>query len=129
MIDMPDPMSAADPRPKIIAFGDSTTAPREGVTIYADLLRSELPKLGFDALVLNAGVPSSTTTQGDSQEAAPLVDIYQAFQRHAKRSQMPHDELLLDGIHPNSAGHRLIADLLLPPIRTELAAIRAVGIE
>jgi lysophospholipase L1-like esterase len=45
----------------IVAFGDSTTAPRQSVRTYSDILRAELPKRGIDAKVINAGVPGNTT--------------------------------------------------------------------
>jgi len=41
----------------------------------------------------------------------PLVDIHQEFQQHDT------DKLLLDGMHPNDAGHALIAQRLVPIIR------------
>jgi len=46
---------------KIVAFGDSTTAPRGKLIVYADLLERELPARGVDAWVFNAGVPGDTT--------------------------------------------------------------------
>ncbi len=49
----------------IVAFGDSTTAPREvdgqPLVVYADVLRKDLPGKGVDARVINAGVPGNTT--------------------------------------------------------------------
>ena len=47
--------------PRIVAFGDSTTAPRLAVKVYPWLLQRELPTLGLDAWVVNAGVPGNTT--------------------------------------------------------------------
>ena len=47
------------------------------------------------------------------QERVPLIDIFQAFQGYAKRPSQTMDELLVDGMHPNSKGQRLVADLLL----------------
>lgn len=44
----------------------------------------------------------------------PLVDIHEAC-----LAKDP-DKLLLDGMHPNDAGHALAADLLLPVIRDQL---------
>lgn len=44
----------------------------------------------------------------------PLVDAHEAF-----LAKDP-DKLLLDGMHPNDAGHAIIADLLLPVIREQL---------
>lgn len=49
----------------------------------------------------------------------PLVDVYAAF---SQRSEDPGlDKLLLDGMHPNDWGQRLVADLLAPAI-AELAS-------
>jgi lysophospholipase L1-like esterase len=39
---------------------------------------------------------------------AALVDIDKAYREHGRTG-----DLLLDGMHPNSAGHRLTAELLL----------------
>jgi lysophospholipase L1-like esterase len=44
----------------------------------------------------------------------PLVDIHKDFQQH------DIDKLLLDGMHPNDAGHEVVAQSLVPIIR-ELA--------
>jgi lysophospholipase L1-like esterase len=45
----------------MVAFGDSTTAPRAGLVVYTQLLESELPARGIEVKVSNAGVPSSST--------------------------------------------------------------------
>ena len=49
----------------VVALGSSTTAPRNTpqgpLVVYADLLRKELPKLGINGPVVNAGVPADTT--------------------------------------------------------------------
>jgi lysophospholipase L1-like esterase len=54
-----------------------------------------------------------------ASEKAPLVDVYAAFEAHGKQQGHSIDELLLDGCHPNDAGHRLVADLLLEKIAAE----------
>jgi len=41
----------------------------------------------------------------------PLVDIHKEFH------QRDVDQLLLDGMHPNDAGHEIIAQLLVPAVR------------
>ncbi|MFA6543301.1 MAG: exo-alpha-sialidase [Limisphaerales bacterium] len=43
----------------------------------------------------------------------PLVDVHEAF-----LAKDP-DKLLLDGMHPNDEGHKLIADLLMPVVRNQ----------
>lgn len=42
-----------------------------------------------------------------------LVDVAQGFEQYAAEEGQSVDDLLLDGMHPNERGHRLIADLLL----------------
>jgi lysophospholipase L1-like esterase len=49
-------------------------------------------------------------------ERVPLVDVYAAFAAYGREPGRTTDELLLDGVHPNDAGHKLVADLLLEPI-------------
>ncbi len=54
---------------RIVAFGDSTTAPRrvgerDMLEVYANRLAHELPALGFRTHLFNAGVPSDTTERG-----------------------------------------------------------------
>jgi len=47
-------------------------------------------------------------------ENVPLVDVYRIFKDYSQ--QHPERPLLLDGMHPNDWGHRLIADQLLTVI-------------
>ncbi len=42
----------------------------------------------------------------------PLVDIYAAFERYDQQPGRKIDDLLLDGMHPNDKGHRLVCDEL-----------------
>ena len=44
-------------------FGDSTTAPRGSVTVYAERVNTMLQSIGSSLSVYNAGVPSNTTAQ------------------------------------------------------------------
>ena len=46
----------------------------------------------------------------------PLVDVYAAFQKHGKLPGKSVDGLLLDGMHPNDEGQRMIADMLIETI-------------
>lgn len=41
----------------------------------------------------------------------PLAEVHEAFETHAER-----DAMIPDGIHPNAAGQRLIAETLLPVV-------------
>ena len=51
------------------------------------------------------------------QNKIPLIDLYSAYYRYAKKSGRPMDELFLDGMHPNDQGQRIEADLLLKEIK------------
>jgi lysophospholipase L1-like esterase len=42
-----------------------------------------------------------------------LVDIYQQFKRYSRSPGRDLNDLLLDGMHPNDAGHALIAKLVI----------------
>jgi lysophospholipase L1-like esterase len=46
------------------------------------------------------------------QEGVTLVDVYAAFVAYAKKEGRSVDDLLLDGMHPNNEGHRIVAELL-----------------
>ena len=46
----------------------------------------------------------------------PLAEVHEAFEKHPQR-----DALIPDGIHPNAAGQRLIADTILPAVVRALA--------
>jgi sialidase-1 len=61
------------------------------------------------------------------EEEVTLLDVCAAFQAHGKQPGRSTDDLLLDCEHPNSQGHRLIADLLLAsePLTTGLARRQA----
>jgi hypothetical protein len=56
----------------------------------------------------------------------PLVDVYAAFQEYGKDKSLSIDDLLLDGMHPNDKGHRLVADLLIKEILTPIVDLSAV---
>lgn len=211
-------LSAAGEPVRIVAFGDSTTAPRLNLVPYATLLEEELTRCAAPVKVINAGVRGDTTAAAalrldrdvlahdpalviiqfgindsaidvwktppatgprvpldqfrenlrhfiktlkdrgasvilmtpnplawtpalqkqygrlpyDPQDPAgfnaplvayteavrelaaamqvPLVDVARAHAEHARHSTEP---LLLDGIHPNGEGHKLVARLLI----------------
>lgn len=67
---------------------------------------------GFDAPVLASY--NEAVRKLAAELTVPLVDVHGAFT--AKNA----DNLLLDGMHPNDAGHQLIADLLVPILRDQL---------
>lgn len=55
------------------------------------------------------------------EKQVPLVDIYAAFEKYAEKEGQSAQDLLLDGIHPNTAGQQMVADLLIPQIKATLA--------
>ena len=46
-------------------------------------------------------------------QKVPFIDVYAAFENYGKVAYQSVDDLLIDGIHPNNTGHRIIAHLLL----------------
>jgi lysophospholipase L1-like esterase len=59
----------------IVAFGDSTTAPRTGVTnVYADILRTQLPTDGITGSVVNEGVPGDNTNGAVSRFSTDVLN-------------------------------------------------------
>ena len=46
----------------------------------------------------------------------PLIDVHNVFQAYGQKPGQSVDDLLLDGMHPNDQGQRLVADLLIPEI-------------
>ena len=53
-----------------------------------------------------------------AEESVPLVDIHRLFHDYGKENGQGMDDLLLDGVHPNAAGHKLVAEALLPVLQT-----------
>lgn len=53
--------------PTIVAFGDSTTAPRGNTEVYATLLSNELSFEGGDVKVINSGIGGNTTSNAKSR--------------------------------------------------------------
>ncbi len=57
-------------------------------------------------------------------EDVPLIDVYHGFEDYAKTHGNSVDDLLLDGIHPNERGHRLVADQLIAELLQQETANR-----
>ena len=57
---------AKDPRPRIVAFGDSLTAGygTEAGQSYPEFLQQDLDRLGYHYRVINAGISGNTTKDG-----------------------------------------------------------------
>lgn len=54
------------------------------------------------------------------KKEVPLLDVWQLYEDYAAVPGQDVDDLLLDGVHPNSAGHALLAGHLRPMIVAEL---------
>jgi lysophospholipase L1-like esterase len=52
-----------------------------------------------------------------NEELVELIDIYKAFESYGNGSLELRDELLLDGVHPNDAGHKISSELIANRIR------------
>ena len=50
------------------------------------------------------------------EEGVPLVDVFKAFLEYDRGEGQSVDDLLLDGMHPNDEGHRIVAELLAAEI-------------
>jgi lysophospholipase L1-like esterase len=50
------------------------------------------------------------------KQKIPLIDVYAAYSAYGKIDKQSVNDLLLDGMHPNDKGHRIVADLLIPEI-------------
>ncbi len=55
------------------------------------------------------------------EEKIPLIDVHRLFHDYGKVEGQLIDDLLLDGVHPNAAGHRLVAEALLPVLQNALS--------
>lgn len=73
---------------------------------------------GFDKLHLRAYAEAMRGVAAEMK--VPLVDIHAAYAEYSKSTGKPAETLLLDGVHPNDDGQQLVADKLLPVIRSEL---------
>lgn len=65
---------AAGPAVRVVAFGDSLTAPRGPLVTYATLLARELPGRGAAVELLNAGVPGNTTVAARARYKRDVLD-------------------------------------------------------
>jgi lysophospholipase L1-like esterase len=57
----------------VVAFGDSTTAPREGVTVYTELLQSHWQERQPPVRVVNAGVQGDDTRRARARFRADVL--------------------------------------------------------
>lgn len=59
----------------IVAFGDSTTAEREGVEVYPAILTSEVRVSDVPVQVFNKGIPKNTTSDARVRFQADVLDL------------------------------------------------------
>lgn len=65
---------------RIVAFGDSTTAPRASLTVYPALLEKELSaRLAVPCQIVNAGKPGNTTTMARQRFEADVLAVRPAL--------------------------------------------------
>src|SRR3954454_18567866 len=72
LLSLPALAVSAEPL-KVVCFGDSTTAPREGVITYCDSLQREYSP-GSRATVHNRGVPGNTTVMARARFQKDVLD-------------------------------------------------------
>ncbi len=71
--------------------------------------------LGFNATLVDY---VQVAREVAKKESITLVDIHQMFMDYHSGEGQNLSDLLLDGMHPNDKGHRIIADALLAAINT-----------
>ncbi len=69
--------------------------------------------LGFNVTLVDYAQAIRDIAQ---QQEVDLVDLHQKFMEYEAIEGQKLDDLLLDGMHPNDKGHRLLTDALLPII-------------
>lgn len=69
-----DDRAGGDEKSGIVAFGDSTTAARGSLVVYASRLEHLFEGLGRSVRVINAGVPGNTTEDGRARFQQDVLD-------------------------------------------------------
>lgn len=82
------------------------------VLIAPNILGAKYGKLQNDRLLKYVKVVRKLSKKHETG----LVDNYKLFKEYEKKSGNTFEELMLDGVHPNDAGHRLIAEKLVTEI-------------
>jgi lysophospholipase L1-like esterase len=59
-----------------------------------------------------------------AEEKVPLIDVYALYGEWERLNGGSCKQLMSDGMHPNTAGHRLVADALEPLIRAKFDVLR-----
>ncbi|MCA8992808.1 MAG: SGNH/GDSL hydrolase family protein [Planctomycetaceae bacterium] len=58
------------------------------------------------------------------EQSVPLIDVDVAFREYGQEPDQSMNDLLLDGMHPNERGHRLITELLLPELSSQVKSLQ-----
>ena len=74
--------------------------------------------LGFNATLVDY---VQVVREVAEQEKVPLVDLHKRFMDYHRVEGQDLNDLLLDGMHPNDKGHRMIADALLPMVVSQFS--------
>ena len=74
--------------------------------------------LGFNATLVDY---VQVVREVAEQEKVSLVDVHKQFMDYHSVEGQDLSDLLLDGMHPNDKGHRMIADALLPVIVSQFS--------
>ena len=53
------------------------------------------------------------------REKVTVIDVYAAFEAFGKKAGQSVDDLLLDGMHPNDRGQRIVGGLLVEALAGE----------
>jgi predicted neuraminidase len=64
---------------------------------------------GFNGLLVKYNEAAAKVAQSSE---VPFIDMQRAYRDHAEKKKVEIDKLLLDGMHPNDEGHRLVSGLL-----------------
>lgn len=59
-----------------------------------------------------------------AKHKVPLIDVDLAFKQYAEQPSQSIDDLLLDGMHPNEQGHKLISNLLFSELKEQIEQLR-----
>lgn len=74
---------------------------------------------GFNVLLSKY---ASAVRQIARTEGVELIDVYDLFERSERDGTATVEDLLLDGMHPNARGHRLIADRLMATLTNDASS-------
>ena len=81
----------------------------------------ELAQFRNDKAVYQEAIDYNDALRALAKELnVPLVDVHAAYPAFAAKKKTFITDMLPDGMHPGDLGHELVAELLLPVIRSQL---------